>query len=94
MFNLLRVFGLLTLAGGLLGCGSKTCAGAPVKYSCIVGGCDHDVVVDPICSDGTYVCPSGSVAQSTCGGCFGLIPPNCACGDGGITCTEDAAAGQ
>jgi hypothetical protein len=88
MFYLLRVFGLLALAGSFLGCGSKDCPGQPVKYSCIIGGCSHDVVTDPVCSDGTFVCPSGSVAQSSCGGCFGLIPPGCTCGDAGITCPD------
>ena len=93
MFNLLRMLGLLALAGSFLGCGSKgvACTGA-LKYSCIVGGCDHDVVVDPTCyDDGTFVCPSGSVAQTSCGGCIGLIDPGCTCGDGGITCSYDAA---
>jgi hypothetical protein len=94
MSNLFKVLGLLALAASLLGCGSKSvvCPGA-LKYSCIVGGCNHDVVVDPTCyDDGTSVCPSGSVAQSSCGGCIG-DQLGCACGDGGSTCA-DAAAGQ
>ncbi len=90
MFNLLRVFGLLVLAGSLLGCSSKSCTGA-AKPNCIIGGCDHDVTTEPICDDGTFVCPSGSVAQSSCGACFGLIPPGCVCTDAGITCTDAAA---
>jgi hypothetical protein len=88
----MRVLGLLVLAGSLLGCGNKSCSGP--KLNCIVGGCSHDVVTEPICDDGTMVCPSGSVAQTSCGGCFGLIPPNCACSDGGGLICTDASAGQ
>ena len=93
MFNLLRVFGVLALAGSLLGCGSKSCTGA-AGFTCIAGGCNQsDVAYNATCSDGVWACPSGFVKDTSCGGCIGFVPPGCVCGDGGITCT-DASAGQ
>ena len=75
MHNLLRLFGSLVLAGSLLGCGNRAWPAGALKYNCIVGGCDHDVVMTPTrYDDGTFVCPSGSVAQTSWRrGCIGLI---------------------
>ena len=97
MLSLLRVFGLLALAGSLLGCGSKasSCTGSAGFY-CISGGCNQsDVAYDAICSDGVWACASGFVKDTSCGGCIGFVPPNCACrdGGGGLVC-RDASAGQ
>jgi hypothetical protein len=77
-------------SGGVGGSGSNTCQASQAFY-CIVGGCNHDVADKAICVEGEFVCPSGSVPQSSCK-CLGPLQPNCSCSDAGIVCSDGGVA--
>jgi hypothetical protein len=65
----------------------RTCP-AP-GFLCVVGSCANDIRSQPICINGEWACPAGSVDPRTCGGCTGNPPPGCTCGDGGWICPTD-----
>ena len=48
---------------------------------CVIGGSSNDQQAAPVCVNGTWTCPAGSIDYRTCGGCHAF--PGMVCGDGG-----------
>jgi hypothetical protein len=60
---------------------------------CLFEGCRGDTGTAAVCSNGDWVCPSGTTDPSTCGGCTGNPPPDFVCGDGGWIRVDAGAGG-
>jgi len=82
-------------SGGDKGSGGTSGAGGCVVGSavpwCVIGGCSNDQQAAPVCTNGTWTCPAGSIDYRTCGGCHAF--PGMVCGDGGSINADAGASG-
>ncbi len=72
---------------------ATTCDGGRIFCVYQTGPTCSDVGQPSACMNGAWVCPSGTVPTSSCGGCIGATPPGCVCSGGTLQCSDAGQTG-